>query len=281
MLYDTHCHPNLAKKKNADQIIKNFLEENPEGFLNLIWTCPKENVKVLNLAKKYERVFCSVWIHPCDVYDLDLAEAISKIEELINQNIKEKKVVAIWECGLDYYWLKPENDEEISRFKKEDQIKIINKKKELQKIFFKAQILLAEKYNLPIIIHNRESKDDIYYILKQMNYKNFIFHCYSEDLQYANKLINFSNNCKIWFSWIVTFKNALEIQETAKNINLKNIIIETDSPYLTPDPFRWKQENEPSYTKYVLEKIKELRNENPEKIEKQIFENSKSIFWLK
>jgi TatD DNase family protein len=82
----------------------------------------------------------------------------------------------------------------------------------------------------------------------------------------------------ISFSWIVTFKNALEIQETAKNIPLKNILIETDSPYLTPTPLRWKEENEPAFTKYVLQKIIELRNEEPEEIEKVIFENSKEIF---
>lgn len=282
MLYDTHCHPNLAKNKDKDKIIKDFLEENPEGFLNIIWTNPETNSNVLNLAEKYERVYCSVWIHPCDIYDLDLEEAISSIEDIIlkDKKYKDNKIVAIWECGLDYYWLKPENDKSISKYKKEDIEKIINDKKKLQKLFFKAQILLAKKYNLPVIIHNRESKDDILNILIEMDFKNFIFHCYSENLEYAKKLIEFSANCKISFSGIVTFKNALEIQETAKSIPLENILVETDSPYLTPDPFRWKQENEPSFTKYVLKKIIELRNEDPKKIEKKVFMNSKNIFWI-
>jgi len=292
MLYDTHCHPNLAKNKDKFEIIKTFLEENKTGFLNIIWTDLEKSKEVVELSKKFDRVFCSIWIHPCDVYDLDLIESIKKLENLI---IEEKspiipfnkgdeyknKIVAIWECGLDYYWLKPENDKQIAKYIPEMQEKIIKLKKDLQKIFFKAQIELARKYNLPIIIHNREASEDVLEILKETNFKNFIFHCYSENLEYAQKLIKFSPNCKISFSGIVTFKNALEIQQTAKNIPLKNILVETDSPYLTPTPYRWKQENEPSYTKYVLEKIIELREESPEEIKKQIFENSLEIFNIK
>ena len=302
MLYDTHCHPNLAKDKDKNIIIKNFLEENPKGFLNIIWTNPGTNSDILELVKNYDRVFCSVWIHPCDIYDLDLEKTILELE---NQIIKDRnspiipfhkgdennKIVAIWECWLDYYWLKekplswilsPSQEKEATnKYKKEDIEKIVNLKKNLQKIFFKAQIKLAEKYNLPIIIHNRESKDDILEILEETWFKNFIFHCYSENLEYAKKLLKLSPNCKISFSWIVTFKNAKYIQETAKSIPLKNILIETDSPYLTPTPFRWKEENEPSFIKYILEKIIELRDEDPEEIRKVIFENSKKVFNIK
>ena len=292
MLYDTHCHPNLAKTKDKNEIIKNFFEQNKEAFLNFIWTNPISNQEVLELANQNKNCYCSIWIHPTDIFDLDLEKEILRMENLI---IKEKspiipfnkgdkqqnKIIAIWECGLDYYWLKPENDKQIAKYIPEVQQKIIKLKKDLQKIFFKAQIELAKKYNLPVIIHNRESKDDIFEILKQTNFKNFIFHCYSEDLKYAKKLLEFSPDCKISFSWIVTFKNAKEVQQTAKNIPLKNILIETDSPYLTPTPFRGKQENEPSFTKYVLEKIIELRSEEPKEIEKQIFENSLEVFKIK
>lgn len=276
MLYDTHCHPNLAKNKNWEKIINNFLKENPEGFLNIIWTDLEKSKQVLELSNKFDRTFCSIWIHPCDIGLLDLGKTILELEKLI---VEEKniiihppsctsfhskgrwKIVAIWECGLDYYWKKD--------------------KKEEQKKFFIAQINLAKKYNLPIIIHNRKSKDDIFQILEKTDFKNFIFHCYSENLEYAQKLLEFAPNCKISFSGIVTFKNAEDIQETAKNIPLKNILVETDSPYLTPSPYRWKQENEPIFTKYVLEKIIELRNEKPEIIEKQIFENSLEVFRVK
>lgn len=279
MLYDTHCHPNLAKNKDKNKIIENFLEENPKGFLNIIWTNPETNLDVLELSKNNKNIYCSVWIHPCDIYDLDLEKTILWLENNILKN--KNKIVAIWECWLDYYWLKPENDKQIAKYDKKYQEKIINEKKKLQELFFKAQILLAIEYNLPVIIHNRESKDDIFKILKEINFKNFIFHCYSEDLEYAQKLLSFAPNAMISFSGIVTFKNAKNIQETAKNIPLKNILIETDSPYLTPDPFRWKEENEPSFIKYILKKIIELRNESSEVIKTTIFENSKTVFNIK
>ncbi len=280
MLFDTHCHPNLSKNKDKDIIIKNFFVQNKEAFLNFIWTNPNTNQEVLELAKNNKNCYCSLGIHPCDIYDLDLEKEILRIENLI-LNDKDKKIIAIWECGLDYYWLKPENDEKIAKYIPEIQQKVIKLKKDLQKIFFKAQIKLAKKYNLPIIIHNREAKDDVFEILKETWFKNFIFHCYSENLEYSQKLLGLSPNCKISFSGIVTFKNTKEVQETAQNIPLKNILVETDSPYLTPTPFRWKQENEPAFTKYVLEKIIELRNENKEEIEKQIFKNSLEIFNIK
>jgi len=279
MLYDTHCHPYLAKIKDKNDIIKAFGEQNPIGFLNSIWTNLETSKEAINEARQYDFVKASIWIHPCDIDELDLEKTIETLEKLYLEN--KDYIIAIWECWLDYYRLKAENDKNIAKYNKKYREEIIKLKKDLQKIFFIAQIKLAEKYNLPVIIHNRESKNDIFEILKQTNFKNFIFHCYSEDLEFAQKLISFSPNCMISFSWIVTFKSAIEIQNTAKNIALKNILIETDSPYLTPVPYRWKDENEPSYTRYVLEKIIELRTEEKEEIERQIRENSLEIFNIK
>jgi len=285
-MFDTHCHPHLAKEKNEEIVISNFFKSGWK-YMTIIWTNPVTNNKSIELSKKYSWVYCSIWLHPCDIYELDLEETIIELEDQILKN--KENIIAIWECWLDYYWLKKEAEKQIIKphpwipspyQEKEATIfieKIINHKKELQKLFFKAQILLAKEYNLPVIIHNRDSKDDVFEILKELDFKNFIFHCYSENLDYANKLIKFSPNCKISFSGIVTFKNAKEVQETAKNIDIKHILAETDSPYLTPTPLRWKEENEPLYTKYVIEKIEELRWEQ---CSEQIFNNSLGIFWL-
>ena len=271
MLYDTHCHPNLAKQKDKEQIIETFREENPKGFLNIIWTNLETSQIALDISKKHDFMFCSVWIHPTDTieYRDNKTQTIEKLEKYYLDN--KENVVAIWECWLDYYW--------IESLKKtyslsEEEIK------QIQKDFFIAQVELAKKYWLPIIIHNRYSREDILDILKHTWYKNFIFHCYSEDLEYAEKLIEFSPECKLSFSGIVTFKNGKSIAETAKHIPLKNILIETDSPYLTPDPLRGKEENEPAFTKYVLNKIVSLREEESNEIKKQIFENSLDIFWI-
>lgn len=263
MLYDTHCHIGLANKKNKDAIIKTFRENNPEGFLNIIWTNIKSSEECIKTAKKYDFVFTSIWIHPEDV-DIcnNKAEDINKLEKLYLNN--KDKVIGIWECWLDYYWIK--NDPNLEKIK------------EKQKELFESQIELAQKYNLPLIIHNRESSEEIYTILKKKNYKNFVFHCFTENLEYAKKILTFAPESMISFSWILTFKNAKDIQEVAKNIPLKNIILETDSPYLTPSPFRWKEENEPDFTKYILDFICNLRDEDNKKIKKEIFKNSKNFF---
>ena len=262
-IYDTHCHPNLNKIKESEEVINNFFE-NWWKYMNIIWTNLKTCSDVLKLSNINEWIYTSIWIHPCDIYDLDLEATIKKLEKLLLEN--RKKIVAVWECWLDYYWMEKDNLDNKEKLKLK------------QELFFKAQINLAKKNNLPIIIHNRDSKDDVLRILKETSFKNFIFHCYSENLEYAEKLIEFSPNCKISFSGIVTFKNAKEIQETAKNIPLINILAETDSPYLTPTPFRWKEENEPLFTKYIIEKISELRERD---CSREILENSIKIFNIK
>lgn len=270
-MYDTHCHPYLQKNKKISEIFLNF-KKSSGFFLNSIWVDIETSIKSIELSKQNDFVYATVWIHPCDIlkYKDDLKWTIKKLEELYIEN--EKNIVAIWECWLDYHWL--ESMTKNSWLKKEDI-------KKIQKDFFEAQVKLAKKLWLCLVIHNRNSKEDILEILEKLDFKEFIFHCYSEDLDYARRLISFSPNCKISFSGIVTFKNAISIQETAKSIPLENIIIETDSPYLTPTPLRWKEENEPSFTKYVLEKIIEFRDESREQIEVQILKNSLEIFWLK
>jgi TatD DNase family protein len=113
-----------------------------------------------------------------------------------------------------------------------------DEEKQLQQLFFIKHIHLAKKYNLPLIIHNREAAVDILRILQEESFTNFVMHCFCEDLDFARKCIDFAPECKISFSGIVTFNSAENIQEAAANIPLKNIIIETDSPYLTPTPHR-------------------------------------------
>lgn len=265
MLYDTHCHPNYTKQKDISKILKSFKENHIEAFLNAVWTNSKTNQECIDLSKNNNFVFACIWYHPWDI-DLkaNMKQEIQKLENLYLEN--KDYIVWIWECWLDYFHL----DKNIS----------IELQKEKQKEFFIAQINLAKKYMLPLIIHNREAKDDIFEILTNSWYKKFVFHCYTENLEYAQKLLEYAPNCMISFSWIVTFNNAKQVQETAKNIPLKNILVETDAPRLTPTPFRWKEENEPDFTKYVLDFICELRKENSEIIKKEIFENSINFFGI-
>ena len=170
----------------------------------------------INIAKKYPEIYCTVGIHPNSTLNLDEKE-LDKFESLIN---KSKKIIGIGETGLDYY-------REYS--------------KEIQCLFFTRQIELAIKYNMPIIVHTREAENDTYNILKKFSDKNLkiIIHCFSGSDKFALKCIEMG--CYISFSGNITFKNADNLRKICKMIDLNKILIETDSPYLTPVPFRGKK----------------------------------------
>lgn len=263
-IIDTHCHPNLNTIKDKNEIINNFFSNDWEAMIT-IWSEINSSKELLELANSRDNIYVAIWIHPIHTNEYNLEEAEKMLEELYINN--KNKIVAIWEIWLDYY-----------HFFKELEEKNIEEEIKRQKDFFIMQINLAKKYNLPIIIHNRESKNDIFNILQYTNFKKFVLHCYSEDLEYAQKILNFSDEAMISFSWTLTFKNAKNIQETAKNISLEKILAETDSPYLTPTPLRGKEENEPIFTKYIIEKIAELKEKEEEEVSKIILNNSKRFF---
>lgn len=267
MFIDTHCHPYLAREKNLTDILNNF-ERSDWKYLVSIWTDIHTSLQSVALSINYDYIYSTVWIHPTDV--LKSTHTVEQDIQILEKYIKNnpENIVGIWETGLDYYWVS------------EDPVEL-EKQKKLQEEYFIAHIELWKKYNLPIIIHNRNSWEDILRVLSENNCTNFIIHCFSENLDFANKCFEISPSAMMSFSGIVTFKNASDIAQTAANIPLKNILIETDAPFLTPAPYRGKQENEPAYTQYVLEKLQELRTESPQKVEKIIYENSLRIFKLK
>lgn len=267
MIIDTHTHIYLNKKQTEKDII-DWLKNDSISNIISIWIDIPTSEKSVKLATENPWiVYATVWIHPTDIWDYknNLEETIEKLEKLIIEN--KEFIKWIWECWFDFHYTKEEDLKEESYH---------------QERFFKAQILLAQKYNLPIIIHSRDSKFDTLRVLKEMNMKKFILHCYSEDLDFAYKAIYYSEECMISFSWIVTYKSAQTIQNTASNIPLDRILVETDCPFLSPQEVRWS-ENIPNNTKYNLLKVFQLRqanwkNETWEEFEKQVFENSKKIF---
>lgn len=266
-MFDSHCHPYLSKSYTQKEIIEWF-KKSWWDYMISIWVDIDSSKKSINLAKEYSFVFASIWIQPTDSINFkdSIESTIVQLEKLYLNN--KDFIVWIWECGLDYHWI----DSMIKEDLNEIQIK------DIQRIFFRKQIQLAQKYNLPVIIHNRSAKDDTLDILKEENYKNIVFHCYSENYDFAKKVLNFAPDAMFSFSWIVTFNSAKEIQETAKKIPLHNIIVETDSPFLTPIPYRWKIENKPELVKYIIEKIIELRDESSDMIKNKILDNSKRYF---
>lgn len=151
---------------------------------------------------------------------------------------------------------------------------------ENQKFWWLAQWKLAQKYNLPLIIHTRDARDETLRMIKKYNFHSLVMHCYAEDPIMSKELLSFSEDIYFSFSGIVTYKNVLSIQETAKSVPLNRILIETDSPFLSPQVVRGTK-NEPANTRYILEKICELRNESEVQIEEQIYENSLQFYNIK
>lgn len=223
MFTDSHCHIFKEYYDNIDQIIKNA---NKVGVEKLM-TCGcnyKSNLETIELVSKYKNVYGAIGIHPTEISDVE------KDLLLIEKNVNNKKIVAIGEIGLDYHY---------EGFNKEEQKKVL-----------KLMLDLAVKYNKPVIIHSRDANDDMYDILKDYNLKGVI-HSFSGDTNMALKFIKLGYF--IGINGIVTFKNS-ELINVIKDISVNNILVETDSPYLSPVPFRGAK-NEP---KNVLEIIKFL-----------------------
>lgn len=258
-MIDTHCHLNMITDKNGEidftkieQILKNMYDNRVEIAITIGSNLDDSKIGI-QIASKYKNIYCAVGVHPEGVDEFNL----DKLEGLVKQNINSGKLVAIGEIGLDYYWRKDN---------KLEQIKI-----------FKQQIELAKKYNLPIIVHCREAFGDCLEILKQ--YSPFlnggVIHCYSGSIEWAKEVINLG--FLISFTGVVTYSNAKNVQEVAKWVDNDKFMVETDSPFLSPVPFRGK-ENCPSNVVYVAKFIAELKNISYNNIDKITTKNAKKLF---
>ncbi len=244
-MIDTHAHIFKEYYNNIDDLIKELKEKNVLYVLNAS-TNYKSALEVIELSNKYKNFILPViGIHPEDIEN----ENISKIEELIKNN----KIYAIGEIGLDYHWNK-EN-------------------KELQKEFFLNQIILAKKYNLPVVVHTRDSIQDCLNILKENRVKGVI-HCFSGSYEMAKEFIKYGY--KLGIGGVLTFRNS-KLYEVIEKIDLKNIVLETDSPYLSPEPFRGKQ-NIPSNIYYVAKRIADIKNTSVEEVIKITTKNAMELF---
>ena len=234
MLIDTHAHLFLPNFENDIDEIINRAHQNGIDYIIVPATDVKTSHQVLELCDKYDFIFGAVGVHPHDTKDWN-PSLLTEIKELS----RHKKIVAIGEIGLDYYYdFSP----------KEKQIEA-----------FKSQIDLAVELNLPVIIHNRDSDEDMLKIIKEYCGSGLKaqFHCYSSPLEYANEYIRMGHF--VSFTGNITFKKADELRDTLSKISLEHVMIETDSPFMTPVPHRGKR-NEPAYVKLVAEKVAEVHN---------------------
>ena len=247
MFTDTHCHIYKEYYENIDEVLKNAKKSNVNRMINN--GCDKKsNEEVLELTQKYENIYGAIGIHPENVEEYT-KEDLKHIEE----NIKNKKIIAIGEIGLDYHYTK-EN-------------------KESQKELLESQLKIAEHYHLPVIIHSREATEDTINTLKKYKITGVI-HSFSGSLETARIYIKMGYLLGI--NGVITFKNS-KLKEVIKEIPLDNIILETDSPYLTPEPFRGKR-NEPARIHEIAKFICELKDISLDELSRITNDNIKRIF---
>lgn len=253
---DSHCHLNdEAYKDDLDAVILNSWDRGVR-ILNVIGYDIESSKKAIKLAEKYDFVYASIGIHPENIDGLTLDDV-----DIIRGLAKSKKVIAIGEIGLDYYWIKDK--------------KVHDKQKE----FFIAQINLANELNLPISIHARDASNDTYEILKNNICLNKgVLHCYSGSAEMM-KLFK-ELGYYFGFDGPITFKNAKEPKRCVEECDINRILSETDSPYLTPTPNRGKR-NSPEYIPYIVKEIANLKGISEEEAKEQIEENFKKLFHVK
>lgn len=255
-LIDSHCHLYFEPFISDIESTLNECKKNKIDLLLSIGIDLKTSRQNIELANKYSDIFCSIGVHPNEVSRIN-SDVIIDLKNLYKTS---NKILAIGEIGLDYYR---------------------NQNKTEQLDFFDKQIDLAKELNLPVIIHTRDADNDMITIIKKhINKSNqkFLIHCFSGSLEFAKQLLNL--DCYISLSGIVTFKNATHTHEVARYVPLNRLLIETDSPYLSPHPFRG-QVNSPAKVIYVAKKIAELKEIKLIDIEKHTSNNFYSFFNLK
>ena len=253
MLFDTHAH---YDDERFDEDRDTLLASMPENNVGLILNpgCDVESSrKAVSYANKYPFVYAAVGIHPDEVGSLN-EETFAQMKELF----KEEKVVAVGEIGLDYYW--------------------DNEPREVQKKWFIRQLELARELDLPVLIHSREAAADTMEIMKEhAKGLSGVIHCYSYSKEMAQEYIKMG--FYIGVGGVVTFKNAKKLKEVVENIPLTSIVLETDCPYMAPEPNRGKRNNS-AYIRYVAEKIAELKGITYEEVVEQTEKNAREMYRL-
>ncbi|OON97300.1 MAG: hydrolase TatD [Candidatus Epulonipiscioides saccharophilum] len=230
-IFDSHAHYDDPRFDQDRYELLDYLNQNDYRIIN-IGADIKTSKQCVELAQRYKNVYATVGIHPHDINAVSDQDLIT-LEELAGNN----KVVAIGEIGLDYHY---ENT-------------IVQN----QKYYFVEQIRLAKKLHLPMVIHSRDADLDTFTIINQENIKNAVVHCFSGSLERANQYVKMGLYIGIGGS--ITFKNAKKTLDVVKGIPIENILIETDAPYLCPEPNRGKR-NDSSQLIHVINKIAEIKN---------------------
>ncbi len=257
MIIDSHCHlDNSHLYDQLDDVVKRSQSKQVKHLLTICTTLESfEKIKLI--LNKYENIYGTFGIHP---HETDKYKKVD-LKFILNEKKKHKKVIGIGETGLDFYYNHSD--------------------KKTQIISFIEHIHAASKLNIPIIVHSRNAENETYEILKS-EMKNLklkvLMHCFTGSKDFANKLLDL--NCYISVSGIITFKNSNELADTVSSIPMKNLLVETDSPYLAPLPHRGKL-NEPSYIIHTVEKLSEIKKTTKDIVINSTTNNFKKLFELR
>lgn len=248
-IFDTHAHYTDAAFDDDREIILNELFNNGISYILECATDYDTSIKVLEISKSFENLYAAIGVH-----GLDAEKSYKKDFDRILPLFDNKKVVAIGEVGLDYHYEKESKDIQIECFEK--------------------YLALSKDLNLPIIVHDREAHQDTFDLIKKYNPKGIV-HCYSASVEMAKEYIKLG--MFIGIGGAVTFKNSKTIKNVAKEIPIEKIMLETDSPYMSPEPMRGKR-NRSDYIKFVAEKIAEIKNMNVSDVVNISTESAKNLF---
>lgn len=254
MIVDSHAHlDDKAFDEDREVLIEKLKENGISAVINISAGLTSAKTS-LELAKKYDFIYTSIGVHPCETEKLTEDNFTQLIAYL-----SEEKVKAIGEIGLDYYWKEPE--------------------KEIQEYWFRKQLQLAREKKLPIIIHSREAAADTYRIMKEEKADQLegVIHCYSYTKETARDYLNW--NYYFGIGGVVTFQNAKKLKEAVEYIPLSNILLETDSPYLAPIPYRGKR-NSPLNLNLIADEIAKIKGITTEEVIRTTTENSKKLYGI-
>ncbi|MCI6059837.1 MAG: TatD family hydrolase [Dorea sp.] len=253
MIFDTHAHYDSEQFNEDREELLCSMEEQGVGTIVNVCASYASCERVTNMVQKYPFMYAAVGIHPDHVGSLN-EETFAKMKELFSRD----KVIAVGEIGLDYYW--------------------DNESHDLQKKWFIRQLELARELDLPVLIHSRDAAADTMEIMKaHAEGLNGVIHCYSYSREMAQEYVKMG--FYIGVGGVVTFKNGRKLKETVAEIPLESIVLETDCPYLAPEPYRGKR-NHSAYIRYVAETIAEIKGVTYEEVVAQTEENARKMYRL-
>lgn len=254
MIFETHAHyDDECFDVDRDILIEKLFQKNICNIIN-VGASIESTKTTIALAKKYENMYAAAGVHPSDIAGLN-EETLAWLKE----QTKDPKVIAVGEIGLDYYW---DKEEEVQK---------------AQRYWFAQQMGLARESQLPVIIHSRDAAEDTMRVMKEVHAEEIpgVIHCYSYSPEMAKEFIKMGYY--IGVGGVVTFKNAKKLKETVMQIPLERILLETDSPYMAPEPHRGSR-NDSGNLVYVAEKIAELKGITAKEVENATLANARKLF---